>query len=559
MNRKQKQKVLAYLVKNQFISKAQSMSIKTKAEQSSKALEEIIVEQGMINDEHLGQLISEINDWQYVNLRKKKVDAKVLMLIPEKVAKKQKVLALQKTEEGVQVAMTNPDNTALLHTLSKTLGTKILPYYATPVDLTHQFSLYNPKIASAFEKISKIEKNKKDSYVIQEDTAINIVNALLERGYESNASDVHIEPFDEYTLVRFRIDGMMQKIITIPKKAHELIISRIKVLSRLRTDEHLMPQDGKLSFKIFDKSVDVRVSIVPTTKGENAVMRISSGSAASFTLEKLGLPEKSLAKLKAGIERPWGMILATGPTGAGKTTMLYAILKVLNKETVNIATIEDPVENNVDGITQIQVNTKTNLTFGSGLRSIVRQDPDVIMVGEIRDHETAHIAVDSAMTGHLVLSTLHTNDAPTALPRLVDMEIEPFLVSSTVNIIIAQRLLRKICTKCIKSYDISAEKLKRILPPSVYPKIVQEGESEITLFKGIGCDNCNDSGYAGRVGVFEIMEVDNDIKKLIMQRSDSIKIRNQAIKNGMITMSDDAAGKVMSGITTIDEVIRVVK
>ncbi len=388
---------------------------------------------------------------------------------------------------------------------------------------------------------------------------IKIVDSLLELGYTNNASDIHIEPFEEKTLIRLRIDGLLQDILFIPSNIHELVTTRIKILSRLRTDEHFAPQDGKLRFKSGDTRVDARVSIIPVIHGEKVVLRLLSEKSRQYDLEKLGFGEKDLLKITKNIHRPWGMILATGPTGSGKTTTLYGILKILNRREINISTIEDPVEYDIENINQIQVNPKTNLTFASGLRSIVRQDPDIIMVGEIRDQETASIAINSALTGHLVLSTLHTNDAATTLPRLMDMGIQSFLVASTINIAIAQRLVRKICEHCRE---------KRPLEKTIFEVIKQQlsletikkyglAEKELALPYGKGCNACQNSGYQGRTVIAEVLEMNDEIRELVMKERNASEITKKAIELGMIPIMEDGLQKVRSGITTIDEILRV--
>ncbi|MCX6796620.1 MAG: GspE/PulE family protein, partial [Candidatus Falkowbacteria bacterium] len=347
----------------------------------------------------------------------------------------------------------------------------------------------------------------------------------------------------------------------IPQNLSEFIIARIKILAKMRTDEHRSAQDGKLSFKSGENKIDVRVSIVPVTQGENLVLRILSDKNKRFTLDDLGMRESDLQKVNKAIRNPHGMILVTGPTGSGKTTTLYAVLKILNKREVHISTIEDPVEYDIEGISQIQVDLKTNLTFAKGLRAIIRQDPDVIMIGEIRDEETAGIAVNSALTGHLVLSTLHTNDSATALPRLLDMSMEPFLIASTVNVVIGQRLVRKICEKCCSTRPITDEE-KRIMKsdPKLLDFIQAQGHKDldkITFFRGEGCKVCGNTGYHGRIGIFEVLELNDDISSLIIKRAASSEIMALARKNGMTTMLEDGFLKVFKGVTSFSEVFRV--
>lgn len=552
-------KLIDFLLQGEFLTEEDLKGIQEAAKQEEKTLEEILVERDVMKEDELGQIVADINDWKFVSLGQESIDHTVLKLIPETVAKNQKVLAFAKTKEGVRVAMSNPDDTTVIHLLQKKLGGPVIPCYATASDILTSISHYQQDIEKRFDELIKAHAKEAVGGDAEDSSVVGIVNLLLSHSYQNHASDIHVEPQEEDTVVRFRIDGVMHDIVTIPKKIHELIITRVKIMSKLRTDEHQIPQDGKLRFLYEDEPVDVRISIVPTTKGENIVMRLLAGKDRQLTLEDLGFSPSDYQKVKKNIKKPWGLILATGPTGSGKTTSLYAILKILNSKDVNVATIEDPVEYNIDGVTQIQVNTKAKLTFSAGLRSIVRQDPDIIMVGEIRDEETAEIAVNSAMTGHLVLSTLHTNDAPTTLPRLLDMNIEPFLVASTINIAIGQRLLRKNCPKCIQSYEMTLEEIQKKFPKSVVEKLAAKGKDKFLFYQGMGCELCQNSGYKGRMGVYEILEMTNEIRELIMANADADAIKAKAIEQGMTTMFDDGLEKVLNGTTTVEELLRVTK
>ena len=381
-----------------------------------------------------------------------------------------------------------------------------------------------------------------------------LVDLMLRKAWQSGASDIHVDPQADNVIVRYRIDGVLHDIVAIDKEKQPLVITRIKVLSGMRTDEHLMAQDGR--FHIVEDSTDIelRVSILPTFNGENVVIRLLVGGANVLKLEDLGFSEKDLTLIRRYIHRPYGMILATGPTGSGKTTSLYSVLRVLNTRDVSIVTIEDPIEYAVDGITQLQVNTATGFTFANGLRSIVRQDPNVIMVGEIRDQETAGIAVNAAMTGHLLLSTLHTIDAATSLPRLLDMGIEPFLIASTVDIVIGQRLVRKLCPECRVAYALKEEE-RMVLARDISPETLQKYTK---FFQPKGCDACSHTGYTKRIGIYEVIEVTEQIRELIMHRTNAEEIRGVARKQGMVTMFEDGFLKASQGITSIAEIIRVI-
>ncbi len=382
---------------------------------------------------------------------------------------------------------------------------------------------------------------------------INLVDLLIKHAYKLRASDIHIDPSPENLLVRFRIDGVLQDIFTFPRVIHSEIISRVKILTGLRTDEHQAAQDGRFRLITDDKGViDIRVSIMPTYYGENAVLRLLADQSEAFTLDNIDLNKENLEKIQEALRKPYGMILATGPTGSGKTTTLYTMIKRLNTKEVSIITIEDPIEYAVEGVEQVQVNARTGLTFANALRSFIRQDPNIIMVGEIRDVETANLAVNTALTGHLLLSTLHTNDAATTLPRLLDMKVEPFLAASTVHVAIGQRLVRKICPECKEAYHLIPEEKSRVL--AAIGNLPLNGAK---FWRGKGCEQCNGTGYLGRLGIHEVLVVDNDIREAILRRASASEIKKIAINNGMKTLVEDGFAKAKAGLTTIDEIIRI--
>lgn len=385
-------------------------------------------------------------------------------------------------------------------------------------------------------------------------TITELVNLIIKKAWEAKASDIHIDPTPEAVIVRYRIDGITYDILSLPKEEQPLVVTRIKVLSGLRTDEHSMAQDGRFRIPEGASDIDLRVSIVPTFSGEDVVMRLLVGGARLISLEELGFSDKDMKTIQRYMRKPYGMILATGPTGSGKTTTLYAVLQILNTRQVSIVTIEDPIEYSVPGITQIPVNIQTNLTFAAGLRSIVRQDPNIIMVGEIRDNETAAIAVNAALTGHLLLTTIHTNDAATTLPRLLDMGIEPFLIASTVNIAIGQRLVRKLCEDCRKSYPLTEEER------TAFTGIINDEllASTKKAWKADGCDKCNHTGYVKRIGIYEVLEVTEPVRQLIMHRASADEIHMAALKSGMTPMLEDGFQKAAAGITSLAELLRVI-
>jgi len=531
------------------------------AKEMNISIEDALIEKGFISDENFGQLIAGFLNVPFINLRKEAISEEVIRIVPKLVAKTQQIIVFSKTKEGLKVAMTDPGNFEMIDWLKRKSGEKIIPYYATPRDISGALKHYQKELKKTFEEIIKteVEAAKERKTKAEDVPIIKIVDTLIEYAYENQTSDIHIEPLETETQIRFRIDGVLHNVLTLPKEIHGLVVTRVKVLSKLRTDEHMAAQDGKFIIKLEEEKFDIRVSIIPVTEGENIVMRLLSERARRFVLEALGLSDRDLKKIQLAIKKPYGMVLATGPTGCGKTTTLYTILKILNTSEINICTIEDPVEYDVEGVSQIQVNPKTNLTFAKGLRSIVRQDPDIMMVGEIRDNETADIAINSAMTGHLVLSTMHANTAATNLPRLIDMGIEPFLIASSINLIIAQRLIRTICTKCRESYEVTKGQLKKLnLSEDLIEKFF-EGKEKIRCYRGKGCPSCVNTGYAGRSGIFEVLEMEDNIQNLIMQKANADQIQVQAIKNGMTTLLEDGVKKVISGITTIEEVIRVTR
>lgn len=524
----------------------------------------------LITDDNLGKLIAYSLQLPYVSLGQSNVPPEMLKITPASVAAQYNVVTFGLDEAGLKIASPNYLNTDLFEMLAKKAGTKKFKvFFATDRDIDDALRLYKKDLSVAFEGLlpGKTTNTKTEVPVAQ------IVDTMIEYANLNRASDIHIEPTRSLSQVRFRIDGVLQDVLRLPRSVHDQVVSRIKVMSRLRTDEHLSAQDGRMrvAFKDGDQmeDIDVRISVVPITAGEKVVMRLLASHNRQFGLTDLGMGEGDLTKVRAGFTRPYGMILSTGPTGSGKTTSMYAVLKILNTREKNIATIEDPVEYEVAGINQIQVNAKTNLTFANGLRSILRQDPDIMYVGEIRDEETADIAINSAMTGHLVLSTLHTNDAVTALPRLIDMSIEPFLVASTVNTIIGQRLVRKICNRCKVSVELTKEKAGwkgdaklaaqiSSIDTKMLAKFFGTG-SNIRVYQGKGCTVCHGTGYIGRIGIFEVLNVSAKIQELVTQKANSETIFQQAIQEGMTTMMDDGIGKVQRGLTTFEEVMRVTR
>jgi len=529
-----------------------------RAKSSHTSLQHHLIDKGLVTDEQVGQVMAAHFNVPFVLLSKMAITEDVFHLIPEKIARKHKAVAFARDNEGVKVAMAEPRASELIEMVVKKTNLRVIVYYATDKDIDSTLQIYKKVLQKTIDELLK-EDIARATTLISDDLPIaKIVDTLIDAAFQDVASDIHIEPEENQSLIRFRIDGVLQDVLRVPKILHDRIMTRIKVLSSLRTDEHMSAQDGKMRMSLAEEQLDIRVSILPVSGGEKAVLRLLSSHSREYSLADLGMSEKDLEKVTKAHNRSYGMILSTGPTGSGKTTSIYSILRILNTREKNITTIEDPVEYRILGANQVQVNPKTNLTFANGLRSVLRQDPNIIFVGEIRDSETAGIAVNAALTGHLVLSTLHTNDAATAIPRLTDMKVEPFLVASTVNIIIAQRLLRKICDTCKMTVTMTRNELIKHIPEKIIQKHLG-ANPQLTFYEGKGCKVCHQTGYSGRLGIFEVLEVSKEIRKLIAEKSDSDIINVQAVSEGMNTMLDDGMEKVMKGLTSIQEVIRVTK
>ena len=458
-------------------------------------------------------------------------------------------IPLEEKENYVKVLVPKGIEPIAIEELRFYLGKEIIPLFVSEEEFNQKLQEVIAQEDVRIEVEGEEEREIRDILYEEESSpAVSFVNQTLIKAINLSASDIHIEPYEEVALVRLRLDGELHPYTQIPLSLHEQVVSRIKVLANLNVAEKRIPQDGKIAIKVGKKHLDIRVSIVPTVFGERVVLRLLEKGGKVLRLEDLGLFEEDLIKLKRLSKKPYGMILATGPTGAGKSTTLYAMILEIKSPKRNIITIEDPPEYQIEGVSQIQVNPKLGLTFATGLRSILRQDPDVIMVGEIRDSETAQIAIQSALTGHLVLSTLHTNDAPSAITRLFDLGIEPFLIASALEGVIAQRLVRKICPNCKEEYKPSKEELKEL------------GLSqEYTFYRGKGCENCMGTGYRGRTGIYEVLELDDEFKRMILKTQDAVELRKFARSRGFQTMLDDGIRKILAGITTPEEVLRVVE
>ncbi len=551
------------LLESGVISEKDFARAETLVAQDSLAFTEAVVRLEILSEEEVVRVIADALGFPYIDLSKESVRPEVLAEIPEVVARKNMIVPFKKDVDGLHLAMVDPTNREISDFIERKEGIAVKVYMATQRDVENTLERYSGGLSDALKKtLSLAEKAIADG---GEPPIVNVVRDIISFAYQNRASDIHLEPRDEEdSIIRFRIDGILHDVALLPRALHNQVISRIKVLARLQTDEHQKPQDGKIEFVIEQEKVDVRVSLVPIMEGEKVVMRLLSERSRRFSLSNLGMEESDLRKIHDAYEKPYGMVLATGPTGCGKTTTLYTILKMLNERNVNIMTIEDPVEYDLEGVNQIQVNTKANLTFATGLRSILRQDPNIILVGEIRDKETANIAINLAMTGHLVLSTLHTNDAGTAIPRFVDLGIEPFLIASTVNSILAQRLVRKIHSGCRASEELPATEIANRIGWELTQKVFgvtkkDATKKKITLYRGKGCEACRGTGYEGRIGMFEVLVMDEEIKKAIMKNQEASSIAELAKSRGMRTMLEDGLEKVKVGLTTLDEVLGATK
>lgn len=549
--------------KSKFVKKEDLNDAYKSSKELNRPLSDIVVFRSLITEDALSQLIAEGINIPYVSLKNKIIPEEFLGLVPENLARHFRMIPFQKDEKGISLAMEDPENFEAIELVKRRVNLPVIPYYTSKIDIIRSLNQYKRDINKKFENI--ISENLKKVTLDESDNVqklikratdipvIKILDAILEYGVAENASDLHLELVGDSLLVRLRIDGILHDILNMPKEIQPAIVARIKVLSNLKIDEHRVPQDGRFKFQIDENMTALRVSVVPAFYGENIVLRILSESERPLNLEELGISGLNLELIRKNMDKPHGMILVTGPTGSGKTTTLYSVLNILNTPEVKICTIEDPIEYGVTRINQIQVNPQAGLTFANGLRSLLRHDPDIIMVGEIRDNETAEMAIHSALTGHLVLSTLHTNDAASTIPRFLDMGAEGYLIASTLNIVIAQRLVRRICSSCIEELSPPKDVLAH------FEKITGKDLSKQKFFKGKGCDKCRSSGYKGRIGIYEIMENNDEIKKLTLSKSDASEVFKIALKNGMITMLNDGLDKVSAGLTTIEEVLAAVR
>ena len=571
-------KLIELLVNEGLIEKSVIDDALKRASESGKPPFSLLSEEGLLDNELLVHGVAQVSGVPYVNLSNSVISQDILSLLPSDVAERFMAVPLAEVQNRLAVAMIDANNVQAVDYLSNRIQRPIKVFMASEESVRHVLDQYKTDLssvnvaaqASQEESLSEAGNIKT---IVQDSPISRALSTILEYAVKSHASDVHIEPLEKALKIRCRVDGVLREIMQLPKSIEPALVSRIKILSNLKIDEHRIPQDGQFAVNVAGKEVDLRIAISPVVWGEQVVIRLLDKSGSSFNLEDMGYAGRALRTIRKGIKRPNGMILTSGPTGSGKSTSLYALIKEIKDDTVNIVTLEDPVEYKMDGVNQIQVNAEVGLTFASGLRSILRQDPDIVMVGEIRDNETANLAIQAALTGHLVFSTLHTNSAAGVLPRLLDMGIEPFLIASTVNTIIGQRLVRRVARRrdIYQSSPLETQAIREAvggLLPQTREQVAQYAQdlgyeslplatqASFALAKGKDTPQ-TPRGYAGRAGLYEVMDITEEIQNLIVKRATSAEIQRMAIQQGMITMRQDGYLKALNGITTIEEVNRV--
>lgn len=581
------------LVEQKKLADAELKKLVQTASRQKKPLYDVAIKRGVIEEEEVVRWYADVIGVPFVQLDPKTIDPALIKLVPERIARRYKAVLFGEQDGVKQLAMEDPDDLQAIDFIQKQLGAKPAIYIAVKHDITSVLDLYRGEMSSELTKVmaEDTEGESEQFDVSEEDLAedspiAQTVTLLIEFAVKSSASDIHIEPREDYVQIRYRVDGVLREADKLPKKVQAALVSRIKILANLKIDERRIPQDGRFKISQAGKMFALRVSTLPIADGEKVVIRLLDESNNALTMQELGFWGGALKTINSAIVEPHGMILVTGPTGSGKSTTLFSVLSLLNNSSVNISTVEDPIEYKIKGANQTQVNPKAGMTFASGLRALLRQDPNIIMVGEIRDGETADMAVQAALTGHLVFSTLHTNNAATCLPRLLDMNVEPFLIASTVRAVIGQRLVRRLCQLCRVSYtpdDGELDEIKRMFglgkPEALQhmhelEKVAQSegiGEADKELAtsshaigrlwraKEDGCEACGGMGYRGRIGIYEVLENTTDIQHLIMSDTTSEAIQNQAIQNGMITMQTDGFMKALRGQTSVEEILRVTR
>ncbi len=566
------------LEKAQLVSRNQFRDLATRAKREDRHVVEVLFEHIPTNHDRILRVVGEHFNAPPALLHKRVISRYILNLIPKEIAEQHSVIVFKKIKDVIHVAVTNPENTQIIEFVKKKTGLTPKVFIASPDEISQALKKYEEEIATEFAKI--IQDSINEALAIHDTVEkmaqyvpiVKMVDTIIERALTKRASDIHIEPDTLGIAVRFRIDGQLHRIVALPTAILPPLVTRIKILANLKIDEHRIPQDGRFKFHFKNRDVAIRVSMVPTLHGTKAAMRLLDTQESEFTLPRLGFNQRDLKVVKTEIKKPHGMILVTGPTGSGKTTTLYTLLRMLNKEHVNICTIEDPIEYGIQGINQTQINPPAGLTFANGLRSLLRQDPNIIMVGEIRDAETAEIAVHAAMTGHLVLSTLHTNNAFIAFQRLTEMGVQRFLAGSVINLIIGQRLVRRICPHCKASAGSTPKIIEQYAQyldlKNAYTRLKTMGLlashnakaiTDIRFYTGKGCEKCSYSGYQGRVGIYELVAMNAGLHQTVLSNPDASAVQNIAVKHGTLTMAEDGILKVIGGLTTFEEVARTTK
>jgi type IV pilus assembly protein PilB len=550
--------------------------IAKEAQAIGKNLEDYLAEKKIISTNALYEKAASFHDLPFINLKEQNIRKDVLLTVPEAIASTHELIAFDSNPKEIFLATLDPADLEIFEFIKKKTGLEPRVHLTTPEGIQYGIKQYHKNLKAEFDSLEDVpatEGTGSDEDLKKLATnlpVVRVVDTLLEYAIFEDASDIHIEPEEKEVNVRYRVDGILRHVMTLPKNIQSGITARIKILANLKVDEHRLPQDGRFKISNKEYKVSFRVSILPTFDGEKIVMRLLREKAQVLTLEQLGFQSSALEAIKRNIDKPHGLILVTGPTGSGKSTTLYTVLNILNTPEVNISTIEDPIEYRMPHVNQSQVNSKIGFTFAAGLRAFLRQDPNIIMVGEIRDEETAEIAIHAAMTGHLVLSTLHTNDAINTLPRLSDMGVPSFLLATTANVIIAQRLVRKICPNCIQSFNLDkkiVEDMRKhfdmdgIIKTMIREKIItsNKGLDSLLFYHGKGCKQCNDTGYKGRMGIYEVLEITPQISELILKKATEKEIKETALEQKMITIIEDGFIKAKNGITTIEEIMRVTK
>jgi len=569
--------LLQQLVKKGILEKEKAASLDFEIKSSGKKEEEVILEKGIVPENFLFDLKSENLKIPLKEVVASEIPLKILELIPEESARYYKIVPLAKRDNFLEIGMVSPEDLKAQEALKFLARQGKFSYKVFLITLTSfnnllkQYRTLKREVSRALEELeTELREEKREVRVMkaaeferlaEEAPIIKMVAVILRHAVEGGASDIHIEPTKDKSRVRFRVDGILYSSIFLPLSVHSAIVARIKILANLKIDETRVPQDGRFSTRFDSKDIDFRVSTFPTSLGEKVVIRVLDPAEGLKSFEELGLERRNFEMVKAAIKKPYGLILATGPTGCGKTTTLYTILNLLNKEGVNIVTLEDPIEYFIGGVNQSQIRPEIGYSFSQGLRQVVRQDPDIIMVGEIRDEETAALAINAALTGHIVLSTLHTNNAVGVIPRLIDMKVKPFLIPPALSIAIAQRLVAKLCPACKKKVKARKEVKDLILSEvESLPQIIKKEvkiPSPLMVYEAKGCKKCNFRGFAGRIGVFEVMSMTDELAAIILRTPEEQKIIQEASRQGMITMKQDGILKVLDGITTTEEVLRV--